>query len=343
MDPEKAHGMAHLAVKMGLGKAIEASQERVSKEIKKGSLKAKVGNLSFQHPVGLAAGFDKNADFLPYLPELGFAFVEVGTVTPRAQIGNPKPRLHRLPQEESLFNRMGFNNAGAIDIAIKVKKAKEELPPGFRVGVNVGKNKDTPLEKAATDYRLALAPFADLVDFAVVNVSSPNTPGLRSLQNASFLRQVAHELNEEMSSWSRAIPIFLKLAPEVLGVSLSSLIEIENELSADAWVLTNTLAGEHKGQSGGLSGKILTTRSREVLSEGLSISKKPIVSVGGIHSPEEAFERLRMGAQLIEIYSGWIYGGPSFCYKILEYLLQNQAQLRFKNSNSSESLFEGLE
>jgi dihydroorotate dehydrogenase len=261
--------------------------------------------------VGLAAGFDKNAKILKHLPDLGFGFAEIGTVTPRPQKGNERPRLFRDPQAEALMNRMGFNNDGAERVAARVAQAKASLPAEFRVGLNIGKNRDTPEEKAAQDYRSAVEPFKELVDFIVINVSSPNTPGLRSLQNVESLKPIVAEVVSQIQSWVRVPRVLLKLAPELQGDPV--FIEILNEVpqwGVEGWVLCNTLAHKYLEKPCGLSGRPLTALSRAMLKEARVHTQLPIISVGGIDSPDEAASRLSLGADLIEIYTGWIYKGP---------------------------------
>ena len=275
-----------------------------------------VFGLEFASPVGLAAGFDKDAEILAALPDLGFGFAEIGTVTPRPQPGNDRPRLFRDRERASLFNRMGFNGLGASIVSRRLARIRPGLPKTFRVGVNIGKNKDTPLEQAPQDYRKAIEPFRDLADYVVVNISSPNTPGLRSLQTTQMLTPIVSEVREELSKWSHQPPLLLKLAPELRGNELRELVEALERQGIAGWVLTNTLGGEIETSSGklsgGWSGGALTEGSRRSLQEVRAISQLPIISVGGILSEEEARLRISMGANLVQIYSGWIYRGPTF-------------------------------
>ena len=323
IDAEKAHQYVIFAVRIlnrsRLGKTalqiVSGSDASDSQNLKS------VTGIQFRSPLGLAAGFDKNAEILTALPHLGFGFAEIGTVTPLPQAGNPRPRLFRDPSRESLFNRMGFNGDGAEIIARRVAKAKNFLPEDFRVGINIGKNKDTPLESAATDYIAAVRPFRDLGDYIAVNVSSPNTPGLRSLQSLAALKPIIEGVNEEISGWKRRPPLFLKLAPEVLGDQLSEILSSAEKWGVNGWILTNTLAGEWSKEvesplSGGWSGRILCDQSRNVLKQARLETKLPIISVGGIMSVEEAQMRLKDGADLIQIYSGWVFAGPSFPARI---------------------------
>ncbi|MCM0604619.1 MAG: quinone-dependent dihydroorotate dehydrogenase [Xanthomonadaceae bacterium] len=288
-------------------------------------LRIKVGGpITAPHPstpiIGLAAGFDKNAEWLPTLPSFGFQFTEIGTVTPRPQSGNDKPRLFREVSNQTLFNRMGFNNLGATMIAERLRDVKPTLPQGFEVGVNIGKNKNTRNDDAALDYAAALSPFAELVDYAVINVSSPNTVGLRDLQTLESLFPIVQASQNVILSWKKSIPLYVKLAPEVSGESLSDLIQGLESKGIDGFILTNTLAGQytHEGQalSGGWSGSCLTETSLERLKQARSMTKKTLISVGGIMSGAHAIERIQAGADRIQVYSGWIYGGPSFPWQL---------------------------
>lgn len=270
----------------------------------------------FLSRVGLAAGFDKDAEIVEFLAALGFGFVEIGTVTPRPQPGNPRPRLFRDPAGEALFNRMGFNSAGADVVAARLAHAREHLHANFRVGVNVGKNKDTPLEHAHDDYAAAARPFRGLVDFIVLNVSSPNTPGLRSLQTVEALRPLVEALAHETAGWRKKPPLLLKLAPEVDASALGEILPAGESWGIDGWVLTNTLAGTWRVGAedlpGGWSGKPVRELAAQRLRDARSLTKKPIVSVGGILSPQDAVARRELGAELVEVYAGWVLKGPAF-------------------------------
>jgi dihydroorotate dehydrogenase len=278
--------------------------------------------------VGLAAGFDKNADVLDILPKLGFEFAEIGTVTPKPQGGNSRPRLFRNSKAQTLFNRMGFNNLGAGVISERLKQIKPSLPPGFQVGVNIGKNKTTPDTEAAQDYAQVARAFLDTADFYVINVSSPNTPGLRALQSIEALTNIIQAVHQQIQSPAnfkqRVIPIWVKLAPELQGTDLSVLLRGLADLPIQGIVLTNTEAGTYiyRGETftGGWSGKNLTITSRARLSEAKkALGHKPhleIISVGGIHNTQEGRSRIELGASRIEIYTGWIYQGPSFPRKL---------------------------
>lgn len=276
------------------------------------------------NPIGLAAGFDKNAELLDVLPKFGFGHVEIGTVTPKPQGGNPRPRLFRDSKTRTLFNRMGFNNLGAGIISERVRKIRPLLPEGFRVGINLGKNKDTPDERAAEDYALAARPFLDTADYFVINVSSPNTPGLRALQTPEALLPILSRVRREIEGSGRSIPLWVKLAPEVTGEALALLIRALEKGGADGLILTNTQGGvyiyEEQELPGGWSGQNLTSLSRQRLQEARELTTLPLISVGGIMTPEEALERLRSGAREIQLYTGFVYGGPFLIRRILKAL-----------------------
>ncbi len=280
-----------------------------------GSAKAKVG---------LAAGFDKNAEILTLLPKFGFGFAEIGTVTPKPQGGNDKPRLFRDPKRNALFNRMGFNNLGSGIISERVRRAKKLLPPDFLVGVNLGKNKITPDTEAASDYAKVAESFIDCADYFVINVSSPNTPGLRSLQKPEFLIPIVRAVQEKIQKGARSIPLYVKLAPELDESSLQEIVlALEGENIAGL-VLTNTQSGIYiyrgKEYSGGYSGSPLTEIALQRLKEARKLTSLPIMSVGGIMTVRDAADRFNAGATQIQIYSGWIYGGPFFIRKLVRSL-----------------------
>lgn len=280
----------------------------------------RLGELTFANPVGLAAGFDKNADWLDLLPAFGFGFAEIGTVTPRPQGGNPRPRLFRDTETQTIRNRMGFNNLGAEVISRKLARQRDRgrIPADFRVGVNVGKNRATELSDAPSDYVQAVSRFRDLADFAVINVSSPNTPGLRSLQESEALASIVGGCRTEIAKWSKPCPLWVKLAPEFcaeLQADEASLHDFLARVSASGiqgWVLTNTLASP----DGGLSGLPVQSHARRALIAFRSQTNLPIISVGGILDSIEAQSRMDLGAQLLEVYSGWVFGGPRFVARL---------------------------
>jgi dihydroorotate dehydrogenase len=282
-----------------------------------------VWGMSFQSRLGLAAGFDKNAEFLEGLSDLGFGFAEIGTVTPRPQPGNPRPRLFRKPEEDLLFNRMGFNSLGAEIVSKRLESSRKKLPSLFRVGVNIGKNKETALDEAAGDYARAIERFNGLADYVVINVSSPNTAGLRSLQTVGSLDPIMEAVEKVISKWSTRPPLLLKLAPELDEVELSKLVDASKQWNLQGWVLTNTLARIWSdGIPGGVSGAPLVSLSRERLVQMKRLSSLPIISVGGIMSASDAAERIKLGADLIQIYSSWVLRGPQLPVEITRKIRQ---------------------
>jgi dihydroorotate dehydrogenase len=277
------------------------------------------------NPIGLAAGFDKNCEVLDLLPHLGFGSAEIGTVTPKPQGGNDRPRLFRNPSQGTLFNRMGFNNLGATLVSDRLRAIKPKLPPSFVVGVNLGKNKTTSDTDAALDYAKVARAFIDCADYFVINVSSPNTPGLRALQTPEALSTIVKAVQQEVQNGGRKTPIWVKLAPEMTGNDLKAVIETLETLKIDGFVLTNTLGGDsiYRGRtlSGGYSGKVLTKISFDRLVEAKGYTSLPIISVGGIMTVEDAIQRLNAGAHAIQLYTGWVYQGPFFARTILKALL----------------------
>lgn len=297
------------------------------------SLERSLMGLTFPNPVGLAAGFDKNGVWIDELASLGFGFVEIGTVTPKAQLGNPKPRLFRLKEDEALINRMGFNNNGSAKAAQKLKKRRSKII----VGGNIGKNKITENMEAVHDYRQAFLDLYEVVDYFVVNVSSPNTPGLRELQEKGPLKFILRQLMDENRKQAKLKPILLKIAPDLTLEQLDDIVEIVQETEIAGVIATNTTI-ERSGLStsseeieaigaGGLSGKPLKDRSTEVIRYLAQKSQKSfvIIGVGGIQTAEDAQEKLAAGADLIQVYSGFVYEGPRLAYKICAGLVKPNA------------------
>lgn len=285
--------------------------------------------MSFPNPVGLAAGFDKDARLLDVWADLGFGFVEIGTVTPRPQKGNPKKRLFRLAQDQAIVNRMGFNNAGLDQM---VKKLASRKTSDLIIGANIGKNKDTPNHEAYLDYVQCLKKLHNYVNYFVVNVSSPNTPGLRELQEKEPLTKLLVTLKEENDKQRQPKPILLKIAPDLTYDQLDDVLEVIRSTSIDGIVATNTSVSrenltipEKKIKEigvGGLSGKPLTKRSLEVLSYITTHTQNrlPIISVGGIMNGEDAVARLSEGASLLQVYTGFVYEGPGFVKSLVNAL-----------------------
>lgn len=298
-------------------------------------LEREVMGLKFKNPVGLAAGFDKNAELVEELAEFGFGFIEIGTVTPLPQPGNEKPRMFRLPADEALINRMGFNNQGVDVVADRLKRVKRD---GLIIGGNIGKNKNTPNQDAVSDYIKCFDRLFDVVDYFVVNVSSPNTPGLRELQEKEPLKNILNTLQQRNRKNNISRPILLKIAPDLSNSQLDDIVEIVQETNIAGVIATNTTISREnlqspeglKNETGGLSGKPVRSRSTEViryLSE-RSNGSFVIIGVGGIHSPEDAIEKLNAGASLIQVYTGFIYEGPGLVKRINQGILK---ELRIKN------------
>lgn len=289
-----------------------------------------VAGLRFRNPVGLAAGFDKNAEMVDQLEALGFGFIEIGTVTPRPQPGNDKPRLFRLKKDKALINRMGFNNKGVAVAAAKLAKRKSKI----MVGGNIGKNKDTPNDQALSDYLICFRELFDVVDYFVVNVSSPNTPGLRDLQEKEPLTALLKELQTKNLEKFKPKPIFLKIAPDLTWSQLDDIIDIVKQTGIAGVIATNTtisreglLTNETEVQqigAGGLSGAPLAHRSTEVIRYLCQQSNHafPVIGVGGIASSGSALGKINAGAALIQLYTGFIYEGPGVVSKICKALVK---------------------
>lgn len=288
-------------------------------------LEREVFGLKFKNPVGLAAGFDKDAKAFQELSALGFGFIEIGTLTPKPQPGNPRKRLFRLKKDQAIINRMGFNNGG-VDAAVERLKRNR----GVLIGGNIGKNKDTSNEDAASDYEKCFDALFDHVDYFVVNVSSPNTPNLRALQDKEPLTRLLSALQTKNSHREHHKPILLKIAPDLTNDQLLDIIEIVRETRIAGVIATNTtlsregLKSEQKSEMGGLSGKPLTNRSTEVIRFLYENSGGafPIIGVGGIHSADDAIEKLRAGASLVQLYTGFIYEGPALVRDINRAILR---------------------
>jgi dihydroorotate dehydrogenase len=290
--------------------------------------------LPFKNPIGLGAGFDKNAEYLRELEALGFAFVEIGTVTPRPQPGNDKPRVFRLVEDKALINRMGFNNEGVNGVAERLKKWNHRKRPvdgqsnRMLIGGNIGKNKVTPNEEAWKDYEICFRTLHPYVDFFIVNVSSPNTPGLRALQEKSSLHRILTHLQTLNTGFKVQRPILLKIAPDLEWEQIDDVIDLAKEIKLDGLVATNTTilreglkASNEKVQamgSGGLSGKPLQKRSTEVVHyiQQKTNGSIPIIASGGIFTGEDAREKTRSGASLVEVWTGFIYEGPFIVKRI---------------------------
>lgn len=330
-DPEKVHYFVVQRLKwfhehFPLGKTIIRS----SFDIHIKGLEREVFGIKFRNPVGLAAGFDKNGEYIEALSDLGFGFIEVGTVTPLPQPGNDQPRMFRLTEDEAIINRMGFNNKGVDTMAerLRVLKLKDK---SIVIGGNIGKNKNTPNEDAVSDYVKCFDRLFDVVDYFVVNVSSPNTPGLRALQEKEPLTLLLKTLQQRNHKDGISRPILLKIAPDLTNEQLDDIVQIVMESGIAGVIATNTTidrtglttAAEIANEGGGLSGKPLTVRSTEVIRYLSQKSNKafPIIGVGGIHSPQDAKDKLEAGASLVQLYTGFIYEGPGIVKRICKALV----------------------
>ncbi len=326
-DPEKVHYFTFSLIRI-LAKIPGFSLLfRALYEVKDSRLETEVFGLKFKNPVGLAAGFDKNAVLYKELSDFGFGFIEIGTITPKAQDGNPKKRLFRLKEDTAIINRMGFNNGGVDEAVLRLKQNN-----GVLIGGNIGKNKVTPNEEATSDYEICFEALFDYVDYFVVNVSSPNTPNLRALQDKEPLTDLLQTLQNKNLAKPKQKPILLKIAPDLTDEQLLDIIDIVNDTKIAGVIATNTtlsregLASENKIEMGGLSGKPLAKRSTEVIRFLSEKSNKsfPIIGVGGIHTAEDAIEKLEAGASLVQLYTGFIYEGPALVKAINKAILRNK-------------------
>lgn len=323
-DPEKVHHFTFSILKNVLKIPFVKGMLRKQFSIEDPSLEREVFGIKFKNPVGLAAGFDKDAKLFKELSTLGFGFIEIGTLTPKPQPGNPKKRLFRLKKDKALINRMGFNNEGVIAAARRLKKKGNII-----IGGNIGKNKTTPNEEAFEDYKICFEELFEVVDYFVVNVSSPNTPHLRELQDKDPLKKLLSGLQKKNLEKSPPKPILLKIAPDLTEGQLKDIIEIVKESGIAGVIATNTtlaregLESASKDEAGGLSGAPLRERSTEVI-RFLSENSKgafPIIAAGGIFTPEDALEKLDAGASLVQVYTGFVYEGPGMIKRINRALL----------------------
>ncbi len=329
LPPEKAHHLTVALLKFTLAIPIVGYLFRQIYKVEAPSLNRKVFGLDFPNPVGLAAGFDKDGKYYKAMSALGFGFLELGTVTPKPQIGNPQPRLFRLPKDEALINRMGFNNEGVDALVERLENGK---PKNVVIGGNIGKNKVTPNENAISDYEICFEKLFPYVDYFVVNVSSPNTPNLRALQDKEPLTKLLTRLQELNHQKTAPKPILLKIAPDLTNSQLDDIIEIVGDTNLAGVIATNTTISRadlatsaEQIQSignGGLSGQPVKQRATEVIRYLKQNSTNPIdiIAVGGIASAKDAQEKLNAGASLVQVYTGLIYEGPALVSGILNAL-----------------------
>ncbi len=331
LNPEKAHYLTFDILKLLAGNSIGKRLCQLIYGFNNPKLEKKLFGLTFKNPVGLAAGLDKDAKVFNELLSLGFGFIEIGTLTPKSQLGNDKPRLFRLPNDEALINRMGFNNEG-VDAAVERLKNRTL---NCIIGGNIGKNKTTPNDEAINDYAYCFNALFNVVDYFVVNVSSPNTPNLRELQDKKPLTNLLNHLQTINNAKPKRKPLLLKIAPDLTNSQLDDIIEIVALTKIDGIVATNTTIARQpltyaKTEidaigMGGLSGRPLNKRSTEVIAylKTKSNNAFPIIGVGGIHSPQDAIDKLNAGADLLQLYTGFIYEGPSLIKQINKAILKN--------------------
>jgi dihydroorotate dehydrogenase len=324
VDPEKVHEFALHSLKLASSLPLPRRKGLES------PLQREIFGLSFPNPIGLAAGFDKNGLAIPALSALGFGSVEIGTVTAVAQPGNPKPRMFRVPEAEAIVNRLGFNNRGAAAVAQHLQSLRKTARwPSIPVGINIGKSRVTPLENAVQDYVESLRLLRDCGDYFVLNVSSPNTPGLRSLQDPAALEPLCLTLREELQTK----PLLLKIAPDLTWKELDDILATAESAAMAGIIATNTTIDHSsipiaRRTQGGLSGQPLRDRSFEILKYIKTRSRLPVVSVGGIMNADDALARFDAGADLIQLYTGFIYRGPGIVRQICRALVERASLAR---------------
>jgi len=332
-DPEKVHHFTFSSIRFLSSLPGFPSVFKSVYEVSDPKLEREVFGLTFKNPVGLAAGLDKDAKLYKQLDNLGFGFIEIGTLTPKPQDGNPKKRLFRLRKDSAIINRMGFNNGG-VQAAAERLKSNPAGKGHVLIGGNIGKNKVTPNEDAVSDYEICFDELYDYVDYFVVNVSSPNTPNLRELQDKEPLTRLLQTLQDKNTARPKQKPILLKIAPDLTDDQLLDIIDIVKTTKIAGVIATNTtisregLQSEDKNEMGGLSGKPLAKRSTEVIQFLSEKSNRafPIIGVGGIHSADDALEKLEAGASLVQLYTGFIYEGPALIKEINKKILASTAK-----------------
>lgn len=320
LDAETAH---HLTIALLRGASSVDLALRALSSFQPAPKPKTVFGLNFPNPIGLAAGLDKNGVALPAWAAMGFGFAEIGTVTAKAQPGNPKPRIFRFPEQQALINRLGFNNDGADTVANRLRKLRESgrWPGNCRIGINIGKSRVTSLEQATDDYLFSFRLLRDFADYVALNVSSPNTPGLRELQEPAALSRLLRAIRDENRISAR--PILVKIAPDLSATDLEEIIAVCEESDVAGIIATNTTLDHSsippaRDQTGGLSGRPLRDKSTALVRAIAAKSKIPLIASGGICDAESAREKFEAGAQLIQIYTGYVYRGPGLLHEIIE-------------------------
>jgi dihydroorotate dehydrogenase len=319
LDPETAH---RLTIEFLRGASHFDVALRMLRFFRPPSKPKTLFGLTFPNPIGLAAGLDKNGVALPAWAALGFGFVEIGTVTAKAQPGNPEPRIFRLPKQQALINRLGFNNDGADAIAERLGKLREsERWPAVPVGINIGKSRATPLEKAADDYLYSFRLLRDFADYITLNVSSPNTPGLRDLQQPEALSELLHAIGNAPAVATK--PVLIKISPDLSPIELEAILNVCAENGVAGIIATNTTL-DHSSvppeleEEGGLSGAPLREKATALVRDIVAKSAIPVIASGGICDLESAHEKFEAGAQLVQLYTGFVYRGPGLLREIIE-------------------------
>ena len=342
LNPENAHHLGIFGIRTIFNTPIASSILSSKLRYESPSLKQTIMGIEFENPVGLAAGFDKHCDFFQHFHSLGFGFGEVGTITPIAQKGNDKPRLFRDKRNHAILNRMGFNNGGLDHCKKILSKMQNFKTP---IAINIGKNKITPNEQANQDYQKLIEGLSDYASFFVVNISSPNTPGLRNLQAKGELKKLLEPIMETNSKLQNK-PIALKIAPDITESEAQDIVDVVFEVGISCIVATNTtidksnISSHLKDEAGGVSGKPVQSKSDQVLKWiAQKVEKRiPIIGVGGIFNADDAYRKIKLGANLVEVYTGWIYEGPYLIKKINIGLEQALKRDGFKNISEAVGL-----
>lgn len=325
LEPERAHELVTSILKVAIHTKIPASLVSAALAYDDPILHVECAGMHFSNPIGLAAGFDKHGELIRAMASLGFGHVEVGTVTPRAQSGNPMPRMFRLPEDGALINRMGFNSPGMLHVARNLKRWwADDSTRRPVLGINIGKNLDTALEQAAQDYLSTFVALAALADYVAINISSPNTPGLRLLHERSALEELLGTVCQVNNGLKKPCPVFVKISPDESEQQIAEVVEVGLSAGITGFIATNTtlaregLCSTHVQERGGLSGRPLAQRSLLVLRQlqQLTDGRVPLISVGGVASAEDAYQRLQSGASLVQLYTALIYGGPTLVQEI---------------------------